>query len=186
MKIFLSSALVCLVGVLAAGCSSQVASKAQTKTNRPTVGTEQILTESDLHRVNGHLLRPWPQASSVRLFVEADDRSDSASRNPSSRLLNLAERTAVESHLSVDVYTGGTPIAAACFVPHHFLRYYDATGKMVGEISICFCCSGVETAPDLLAKLPRNATYQSINFDGLQALFEKMGVPTKVLCDDIG
>lgn len=38
--------------------------------------------------------------------------------------------------------TGKHPLhpVAACFYPHHAFAFYDAKGRMIGHISICFLC----------------------------------------------
>jgi hypothetical protein len=73
------------------------------------------------------------------------------------------------------------PIASGsgCFIPHHFFRYYDASGKKVGEIEICFCCEGGSAIPSLT---PRNDESEVFDIERIKALVKSMNLPTEVGC----
>src|SRR5689334_1666272 len=94
---------------------------------------------------------PYPEATVVKLAVdntEFDRRSGQVIEHPETiRVLTSDQRATFETALHrirtvgfPPRYTGG----AACFVPHHFFRYYSASGQRVGEIAVCFCCAGVK------------------------------------------
>lgn len=61
---------------------------------------------------------------------------------------------------------------AACFVPHHFFRIYDAAGKMLGEIAVCFCCQGIQATP--ARPVPENMDLGA-DYQALAALVRELG-----------
>lgn len=130
----------------------------------------------------------YPAATKVRLFVQ--DGRDAEGRglysDPDGRLLTRSERTAVERTIGAAHYGPGERLVAACFVPHHFLRYYDAEGRQVGELAICFCCAGIQAHPSVaLSDGPAGAESSELTFDydALKAAVEAMGLPTDIECD---
>jgi hypothetical protein len=93
----------------------------------------------------------WPNAafSSVRAYVYDCDADDSVSFfqkggrvtkgviNTGGSLLNAEQVNRLQRILQQP-----TPRKArtACFIPHHAFVYYDAAGKPVGHVEICFTC----------------------------------------------
>lgn len=70
----------------------------------------------------------------------------------------------------------------ACFIPHHFFEYYDASGRKIGEIQICFCCAGLDVSPGSRVKLSGEQRLAG-DFKKLAALVASMGEPTNIECD---
>ncbi|GAA0651133.1 hypothetical protein [Brevundimonas lenta] len=134
-------------------------------------------------------VRPYPDAVSARLFVENDGPEGSPEVGvmiePQGRLLTAAQRREFEDSLSKVSSRGGS--AAACFIPHHFLRYYDAAGQKVGEIAVCFCCSGAVSTPALFPYQgggPLHPYWNELAYDRerLKSLIESLGLPADVWC----
>lgn len=124
---------------------------------------------------------PFPGAKEVRLFVEKGYGPDGAPilNTPEGRLLSASELADFEGALRVEK---APEAMAACFIPHHFFRYYDERGRQIGEISICFCCSGVEASKG--AKISAGSDQiLAADYKKLEALVRRLGEPTDVLCD---
>ena len=141
----------------------------------------ELVAETSLH--------PYPEAVSVRLFVENDqpegDPQYGVFVEPEGRVLTSAQRTEFEGSLS-KASTRNRAVAA-CFIPHHFLRYYDASGKQVGEIAVCFCCSGAVAIPELFKHegggfLHPYDNHLAYDRARLKALIESLGLPSDVWC----
>jgi hypothetical protein len=133
---------------------------------------------------------PWPEAASVRLFVQkpfdsSGEISDIEMVREDGQLLTPAERGELEKHIRVVSYNHGPETAAACFVPHHFLRYYDAAGELIGELAICFCCKGIQDEPYTRRAKARGSGYSELTFtDGLEPAVAALGYDTRVDCFD--
>lgn len=141
----------------------------------------ELVSETPVH--------PYPQATSVRLFVEQEwDLEQRPAATPyvesAGRLLTPAQRRAFEAALSKRSRRGGS--VAACFIPHHFFRYYDARGRQVGEVAVCFCCSGAAATPQLFPYeggiLKRHQNELAFDREQLKALIRSLGLPTDVWC----
>ena len=66
---------------------------------------------------------------------------------------------------------------AKCFIPHHGFVFYDASGKMTAQISICFMCDRLEASPDVPA----------MGSDVQTMVFSKRGKAQLIqLCHDLG
>lgn len=135
-------------------------------------------------------LKPWPEAVSVRLFVEAEERTSDGDRayvRPQGQRLSAAQRAEFERNLRLISFDKAPDAAMACFVPHHFLRYYDASGEQIGELSICFCCAEVQAkGKPTTAAMPEGATYQEIVFlNGLKSAIANLGYSTEIGCDAV-
>src|SRR6476620_12545645 len=143
----------------------------------------------------GHIridpIRPFPEAAQVRLFVETgyDERThELVYSGKSGLLLTPLQRQAYETLLSVR-----TPVnlpdndpffmRAMCFIPHHFFRYYGGSGKQLGEIGVCFCCSGIEvmSGPQLRLKEGQEL---GVDYGRLKSLVRSWGQPTDVQCNE--
>lgn len=150
-------AALCLVVLAACGQGTQGASQTG----------EQVLIASVA-------VAPYPDAVEVRVFVSDLQGGEQVE----ARKLSLPERQAFEQTLKLNNYDRGPEYAAACFVPHHFFRYFDAAGKQVGEISVCFCCGGTASTPNIAASLPKGATYQELVFkyEALETLLKSWDI----------
>jgi hypothetical protein len=133
-------------------------------------------------------VRPFPNAKEVRLFVDTGkpDRSGHVVyARPDGRTLTPGQRQQFEKLLRVETPIKVPPnsefwLVAGCFMPHHFFRYYDASGHQVGEVSVCFCCSGVEIDPNPQLK---NGQKVEADYIKLKALVSSWGERTDVACD---
>ena len=124
---------------------------------------------------------PFPEASQVRLFVELDwsmeDQAPVFSK-PDGLLLESAEREKLEQALII----GPAPEwGLACFIPHHFFRYYDENGVQVGEIEVCFCCDEVRTSSDAHLTIGEGEILDA-DYALLRQLVADLGEPTDVQC----
>ena len=123
----------------------------------------------------------FPDATEVRLFVETrlDADGDPVLSKPNGLKLNPTQRAQFESYLVVEPIPESM---TACFIPHHFFRYFDAKGRKVGEIEVCFCCGGVAVngkAAILVAK----DEHISADYRKLEAFVRSLGESTQVQCD---
>lgn len=97
-------------------------------------------------------------------------------------VLTQAQRAQFESLIQVHTLTPDEPIAA-CFIPHHFFRYYNKAGKQIGELQVCFCCAGVEQSGASDVHLTKDQTL-SADFTRLKAFVQSLGEPTNVQCGE--
>ena len=133
-------------------------------------------------------VHPFAEAASVRLFIEngIDKKGHSTFESKTGRLLSPEQRRAYESLLTIQ-----TPVnlseddpffmVAGCFIPHHFFRYFDKAGRQIGEVAVCFCCSGVAFTDGNAPKL-KDDQRLSIDYTKLKALLNSWGAPTNVMC----
>ncbi|WP_312218261.1 hypothetical protein [Brevundimonas sp.] len=159
---------------------------------RPPQGQERYAPQSPApdtaprREVLRRAIVPPPEAASARLFVHVGDFNDPDKEfiEPAGRRLSEQQRKVFEEALTVVGYDRAPHAVAACFVPHHFLRYYDRAGQQVGEIAICFCCDGVSAKPDMVGPVPTGVGDIQVEFGAkLQSVIEAMGLPTNVRCD---
>jgi hypothetical protein len=136
-------------------------------------------------------VHPFPEAALVRLFVETnyDEKTDAPIYDdPKGLLLTPDQRQRYEALLSVQTPINLPPddpffMMSMCFDPHHFFRYYDRAGKKIGEIAVCFCCSGVSITPS--SRLRRTDQQRlEADYDKLKALVKSWGAPGNVLCGE--
>jgi hypothetical protein len=144
-------------------------------------------------RHRGHVeisaVRPFPEAASVRLFVETgyDEKAhQSIYRDPKGRLLSPEQRRAYESLLQVQTpvnlsWDDDFFLMTSCFIPHHFFRYFDRAGRQMGEIAVCFCCSGAEVTQGPQLPLKNGQRFEA-NYAKLKTLLQSWGAPTNVMC----
>lgn len=122
----------------------------------------------------------FPQASEVRLFVETDVDANGKSvfSKPEGLKLSPTERQAFEASLVVEPVPD---MVIGCFIPHHFFRYFDTSGRKVGEIAVCFCCGGV--VPSGAANIPIAKDQRlGTDYKKLEAFVRSLGEPTQVQC----
>lgn len=135
---------------------------------------------------------PYPEAAYVKLAVENaefDRRTGQVIDRPETvRVLSATERATFENGLHRERLVGippAEPASPACFVPHHFFRYYSATGQQVGEIKVCFCCGAFLATPGLPYGNGRGGPKDqfTINLRETKAFVRGLGLRTDVLCD---
>ncbi|WP_296815560.1 hypothetical protein [Brevundimonas sp.] len=154
----------------------------------PIEGTEEpVWVEPDL--IARSAVRPFPDATEVRLLVEGEITQDDLNPGfiePEGRVLSADQRRAFERTLSAASYGEGDRAYSACFIPHHFFRYFDAQGRQVGQVAVCFCCYGVQAWPDLDLPVAPGADFVEFQFDepALRALISSMELPVDINCGD--
>ena len=126
----------------------------------------------------------FQHASEVRLFVETgvDQKGKPLFSKARGLLLSAKQRVAFESLIKIHTIAPDE-LFAACFIPHHFFRYYDKAGKMIGGFEVCFCCSGVEQNGASNLRLSKNQML-SADFRKLEAFVRSLGERTDVQCSD--
>ena len=69
------------------------------------------------------------------------------------------------------VITGKHPEqpSASCFNPHHAFVFFDAEGKILGRIDICFKCGNYNSS--------HRGFSSSLDFQGLRELFGELDIP---------
>lgn len=125
---------------------------------------------------------PFPDASEVRLFVAGDYQKESGKpvfNNENGTILSDADRLRLEDALR---FVAMPEEMFACFVPHHFFRYYDANGRQVGEVEVCFCCAGVAASGSNKLE-PRSDDILHADMKALETLVLDLGEPTQVHCE---
>lgn len=136
-------------------------------------------------------VHPFPQAKLVKLVIrnmEFDPKTARIIEHPDTvRVLSAGERATFESALHRVRLIGISPPEpdmAACFVPHHFFRYYSATGRQLGEIAVCFCCGGHMATPGLPYGNGRGGQADQFKMDErkTKAFVQSLGVPTDIMC----
>lgn len=162
------------VAIIVTGCERKVDTLAQSEQANATASIVQPFKDR-------RVTNPFPDAIEVRLFVEVDYTNDNKpilSKRNGVRL-NAAQRKAFEDSLKM---IAAPEYEAACFLPHHYFRYYDASGKEIGEVAVCFCCYGVG-ASGSKALDPPDGAMLSADYGKVKALVAALGEPTDVLCD---
>jgi len=129
----------------------------------------------------GPVRNAFPTAATVRLFVETGYSAggDPIYSKPSGVSLTQRQRAQFEAALVVQPMPDED---AACFIPHHFFRYYDKSGKPLGDVAVCFCCGGVRASGSSNIVTGPNQEL-SANFGQVAQLIESMGEPINVLCE---
>lgn len=157
-----------------AGCERKVDTIAQPDSSNATASIAQPFKDR-------RVTNPFPQATQLRLFVEVDyTKAGKPILSKTKGIpLNAAQRKAFEGSL---VITAAPAWEHACFIPHHFFRYYDSQGKEVGEVAVCFCCEGVSASGSKVLEAPDGAMV-SAKYPQLKALVTALGEPAEVLCD---
>ena len=171
-----------LTFLVLAGCNKEAASPAGPASPGHNAG----LGTHDIIRVSA--VRPFPEAASVRLFVEEGANGKTVEvGKPNGLLLNAQQRLQYEKTL--EVWTAvqlssdsDFDVRTMCFLPHHFFRYYDRTGRKIGEVAVCFCCHKVEMTPKGRLPLAKNQKFV-FHPEKLEPLLKSWGQPTQVGCD---
>ena len=107
--------------------------------------------------------------------------------NPDGRELTKEERRVFEAAISKKIVIqrpesdGEVGYGAACFVPHHFFRYYDGNGNNVGEIEVCFCCEDANSNPQLIDA--DKDMWVEYDVPAIKQFVKSLNLPTDVNCD---
>ncbi len=161
-------ASVVLAATLLFGCADQ--------TSEPV---ERASTESRSSEPAARAIgNPFPAAAEVRLFVETGHDADGHSIMSPGKTLSRAQRDIFEAALRIEPLPESLD---ACFIPHHFFRYFDAKGGQVGEIEVCFCCDGVKVTPGASVSPGRGEQFGA-DYAALKRLVQSMGERTDVEC----
>lgn len=123
----------------------------------------------------------FTEATSVRLFLEQypnEAQFEWDRKHPNGIEINAAQRKQLNEAMYIE--TNDDKSFTACFIPHHFFRYFDKSGKQIGEISVCFCCQQVRIEP-FGKKLNANQ-YVEARYTDIAKLVEELGVSTRVNC----
>jgi hypothetical protein len=173
MKPLWVALVITLIGV--AGCRQKESSA---QPSRPAAEDARASAAAD-----HSLQNPFPSASELRLFVDTrEGRRGPIYSKPAGLVLSSGQRAKFESLISVHTISDDDAFAM-CFMPHHFFRYYDRAGRLVGEISVCFCCGGVEQTAGLSIPLRTNQMLIG-DFAGLDSFVRSLGERTDVQCED--
>lgn len=70
---------------------------------------------------------------------------------------------------------------AACFIPHHFFRYFDKAGKQVGQVEVYFCCAGVQQSNGSNVRLTEDQMLIA-DWGKLHSFITALGERTDVQC----
>jgi hypothetical protein len=135
---------------------------------------------------------PFPDATSVRLFVQSEPfEEDQIDRltDAHGRLLSAAETKLLKSAFSKKTVirppAGGYIETDCAFVPRHIFRFYDKNNKRLGDAFVCFECFAVELdPPGTLAEISFPEKGQSllrVDYSILERLLRGMKVPTYAL-----
>lgn len=133
-------------------------------------------------------IRPWPEAVEVRLFVEdlpydERERTGASMSNPEGVVLTAPQRATLDRAVTLYRMTAKeyeNHAVAACFIPHHFFRYYDGNGKQLGELAVCYCCGGMSLSPEF--RKIRNDEEWQFDYEAVQKMLEGMKIPTNINC----
>jgi hypothetical protein len=132
-------------------------------------------------------INPYPNAVSVNLLVhdiEPDRGAGGRSSKPQGTLLTDAQRAEFDlSVRKITLLNDGNVGAVACFDPHHFFRYHDATGNKVGEIAVCFCCANTRFDPVIETRSDKQ--WIDVDIGMAERFIKKLGLPTNMHCPDI-
>jgi hypothetical protein len=122
-------------------------------------------------------IHPYPAAKSVRLFVTADGNlGPKRYLEPKGRLLTEAQRSQAESAFLQRIYAPSPdPLdSPACCIAHYYFRYYDPSGRQIGEVAVCSCAGYIETNPAVT--IAEGAVFQ-IDGAKLNSLLHKLNLP---------
>ena len=124
---------------------------------------------------------PFPSASEVRLFVNTDYDDKGEPIYSKAKLLTASQRAKLESMIAVHTISPDEAFAG-CFMPHHFFRYFDQAGRLVGEVAVCFCCAGVQQSEGSNVRLTEGQMLVA-DFVKLKPFVASLGERTDVQCE---
>ena len=120
---------------------------------------------------------PYPEAVRVELLAKGFQRNAEKKPREWRHRLTQNERKAFEATL-IHTADDHSLAEAACCVPHHFFRYFDAQDRQIGEVAVCLCCACVNFDRDSFNMNDPNGFSAA-----LSPLIESMGVPTDIDCE---
>jgi hypothetical protein len=166
------SVAVAFLGCVGCGPTDSSAQQAQASSGETSRGSA---PDRPIHNA-------FQTASEVRLFVNTDydQNGEPIFSKPDGLLLTGNQRAEFESFLSVHTVSPDE-LFAMCFIPHHFFRYFDKTGKLVGEVAVCFCCAGVEQTGASNIKFTKDEML-SADYGKLKSFVSSLGERTDVQC----
>lgn len=121
----------------------------------------------------------FPKDAVVQLFY-GDDGTEANLGTPGPRLSDKQIKK-LEGNIYIRKIEADEEFAA-CFIPHHFFRYFDKKGKELGVISVCFCCYGA-SLDDFGASPVKTDEHLYMRHGRMEALVKELGVPTDINCD---
>ncbi|OYW16623.1 MAG: hypothetical protein B7Z39_00080 [Novosphingobium sp. 12-64-8] len=132
---------------------------------------------------------PFPNATSVRLFVQSetfDEGGIDGLRDARGRLLTSKETELLKSAFSKKTVirppAEGYVDTACAFVPRHVFRFFDKRNKRLGDALVCFECYEVELQPPgALAEVSfpkQGQSFLKVDYSILETLLREMKVPT--------
>lgn len=71
----------------------------------------------------------------------------------------------------------------ACFIPHHFFRYYDNSGKQIGELAVCYCCGGIAINSDFADPYWGQGVLQ-FDYGSVAKMLKEIEIPTNIECQN--
>jgi hypothetical protein len=119
----------------------------------------------------------FPEAAYAQIYVDADDKDQTIKAGPR---LNGQQRSRLQSAIYIETI-GPDATMDACYIPHHWFRYFDAKGNRIGEVAVCFCCSQIRIDPQpYRAYFPNKI--MSGNYRKLEGLVRELGQSTNIGC----
>jgi hypothetical protein len=166
-------ALALLAAALLVGCSDGL-SEPREQTSRAAA------SNTIAARAARSIGNPFPDATEVRLFVNDgyDDEGSPTMSAPAGRPLSRSQRKAFEAAVRIEPAPDAVD---ACFIPHHFFRYFDKQGRQIGEIEVCFCCDGVSVSEGASVSPGPNEWFAA-DYTALRKLVQSMGERTDIEC----
>jgi hypothetical protein len=126
----------------------------------------------------------FPDGETVQLYYDVSDlppqQSDDRTHGYPVRAgprLNADQRQRLEAAVSYRPIEPNEAFAG-CFIPHHFFKYFDSSGKETGSVSVCFCCGGARLSSDS----PGSGSTEEIDYDEIQAIVTELGISTDLGC----
>lgn len=132
--------------------------------------------------------RSLAEAADVRLFIEGLPHREPPStqkliNNVNGISLTEDQRTILEQAIRKrratyeDIY--GQP---ACFIPHHFFRFYDSDGAVFATLAVCYCCGGARLEGPAAARIMGEADFIDFDYFAVKGMLRRMSVPTDIDC----
>ena len=153
----------------------------------PSAGNDIFfIPESELKPGQRERIVVNPEAAEVRLFVEGIPfREPSRTRelidDVDGVLLTKAQRDILERSLHrYRLPPSEFEDYPACFIPHHFFRYYDAQGNELGELAVCYCCRQVRLNSWSYRRI--EGEILQFDYEAIEKMLAGMKVPTNINC----
>lgn len=169
----LKRTLTIVLAVLLPGCNVGGDQSANENTRKEVLSSN---AETSPRRIQN----PFPEAAEVKLFVAMDFGSDGPIyKNTQGVRLSAKQRKKFEGALKIEPAPESMD---ACFIPHHFFRYFSADGTQVGEVEVCFCCEGTLARGSQFLEAP-NGEILGADYPEVAKIVEVLGEPTQIGCE---